>query len=117
MIEYQMGIKRKYLTPEEMLVEIDIYLMEEEDYTITGLALALGFDSRQSIYDYEKRDEFSYIIKRAKLFVEMSYEDDLRTQYSSGSIFALKNMGWTDKSEIEQTVTTQKAPSIVLETE
>jgi len=30
--------------------------------TITGLALHLGFESRQSLHDYEKRDEFSYII-------------------------------------------------------
>ena len=95
-----MGIKRKYLTPEKMLEAIDIYLMDEEDYTITGLALALGFESRQSIYDYEKREDFSYIIKRAKLYVENGYEKGLKTQYSSGSIFALKNMGWTDKQEI-----------------
>jgi len=95
-----MGIKRNYLTPEEMLEAIDIYLKDEEDYTITGLALALGFESRQSIYDYEKREEYSYIIKRAKLLVEMSYEVDLRTQYSSGPIFALKQMGWTDKQEV-----------------
>ncbi len=98
-----MGIKRKYLTPEEMLEAIDVYLAEEEDYTITGLALALGFESRQSIYDYEKREDFSYIIKRAKLYVENGYEKGLKTQYSSGSIFALKNMGWSDKSAEEVT--------------
>lgn len=64
--------------------------------TITGMTLFLGFSSRSSLDDYEKRsDEFSYIIKRAKLAVENSYE------LSGGTIdiFALKNMGWKDKSE------------------
>lgn len=63
--------------------------------TITGLALYLGFDSRQSLYDYEKKDEFSYIIKRAKLAVENSYE----MGGTAFDIFALKNMGWKDKTE------------------
>lgn len=66
--------------------------------TITGLTLYLGFQSRSSLDDYAtKNDEYSYIIKRAKLAVENSYE-------MSGQmfdIFALKNMGWKDKSETE----------------
>lgn len=73
----------------------------EEDKTkatVTGLTLFLGFCSRASLDDYEKRsEEFSYIIKRAKLAVENSYE-------MSGlafDIFALKNMGWKDKTETE----------------
>ena len=35
--------------------------------TITDLCLYLGFSSRQSFYDYEKREDFSYIIKRARM--------------------------------------------------
>lgn len=66
--------------------------------TITGLALYLGFSSRSSFDDYEKRsDEFSYIIKRAKLAVENSYELSGQTI----DIFALKNMGWRDKTETD----------------
>lgn len=67
--------------------------------TITGLTLYLGFSSRSSLDDYCKRsDEFSYIIKRSKLAVENSYELSGQTI----DIFALKNMGWKDKQEIEQ---------------
>lgn len=70
--------------------------------TITGLALYLGFESRQSFYDYEKREDFSYIIKKARLQVESSYEKRLDNRNPTGAIFALKNMGWKDKHEVEQ---------------
>ena len=68
--------------------------------TVSGLAYALGFESRQSMYDYEKREQFSYIIKRARLFVEMNYEQNLCNPQikATGPIFALKNMGWFDKA-------------------
>jgi hypothetical protein len=70
-----------------------------KNVTITGLAYHLGFESRQSFYDYEEREEYSYIIKRARLLVEMSYEERLSGQACTGAIFALKNMGWKDKTE------------------
>lgn len=72
-----------------------------KNVTITGLAYHLGFESRQSFYDYEEKPEFSYIIKKARLRVEMSYEERLSQQSPTGAIFALKNMGWRDKSEVE----------------
>lgn len=74
-----------------------------ENATITGLALFLGFESRQSVYDYEKNGEFSYTIKRARLHVENMYEQALLSKNSTGAIFALKNFGWTDKQEIVNT--------------
>lgn len=69
--------------------------------TITGLCLYLGFDSRQSFYDYEKKPEFSYTIKKARMFIESEYEEILATTGNAGAIFALKNFGWKDRSEIE----------------
>ena len=62
----------------------------------------LGFCDRQSLYDYEKREEFSCIIKSARLAVENDYELSLRSNSCTGAIFALKNMGWRDKTEVEQ---------------
>lgn len=67
--------------------------------TITGLCIALGFESRQSFYDYEKNKGFSYIIKRARLFIENDYESALKAAQCTGAIFALKNMGWGDNPE------------------
>ncbi len=73
--------------------------------TITGLCYFIGFESRQSFYDYEKRSEFSYTVKRARLFIEKHYEEMLQTGNTTGAIFALKNFDWTDKQEIDQKTT------------
>jgi hypothetical protein len=72
--------------------------------TVTGLAYFLGFESRQSMYDYEKNEKFSYIIKRARLFIESKYEETLTSPIikPTGAIFALKNMGWSDKPDNEE---------------
>lgn len=72
-----------------------------ETASITGLALYLGFESRQSFYDYEKKDDFSYTIKRARLRIECFYERRLTGTAPTGAIFALKNLGWSDKQEIK----------------
>ena len=103
-------------TVEELqaLVEKHFDEIEEKDsvVTVTGLALALGFCSRQSIYDYMDKPEFSYTIKRALLFVECAYEKKACTQNATGPIFVLKNMGWSDKQEIKQDLTVTGAPNI-----
>jgi len=83
----------------EMQTEVDLYFASEGKKTMTGLALALGFDSRQSLYDYQKKDEFSYIINKALLRIECQYEENLSGNNVAGSIFVLKNMGWKDKTE------------------
>jgi hypothetical protein len=70
--------------------------------TISGLAYFLGFESRQSFYDYEKRgDAFSYALKRARLYIEREYEMQLDGSNAAGAIFALKNFGWSDRQEVE----------------
>jgi len=91
---------RKYKTAEQMQKVIDTWAENLEESkkppTLTGLALALGFCSRQSIYDYEEREEFTFTIKRAKLIVEQWYESLLSGTTPTGAIFALKNFGWRD---------------------
>lgn len=95
-----------YDTPDDLQKAIDEYFAQITEakgiITVTGLALYLGFDSRQSVYDYKEREEFSYIIKRALLMVENSYEIRVCGNNPTGPIFVLKNMGWKDKSEVEQ---------------
>ena len=100
------GRPRVYETPEELQIAVDAYFAHIEEKkdpaTVTGLALHIGFESRQSIYDYEEDGQFSYIIKNARLRVECEYEKRLSTAQSpTGAIFALKNMGWKDKTEQE----------------
>jgi len=93
----------------ELQEKIDTYFEDNINYSISELAYELGFCSRQSLHDYEKRnEEYSYIIKRARLKVEIGYEKDLRDPdiKPTGAIFALKNMGWSDK--VEQEITEHK---------
>lgn len=95
-----------YATPEEFSAKAVEYFEKktEAKWTITGLALHLGFSDRQSLYDYEEKPEFTCIVKQCRLMVEMAYEQKLSSINVTGAIFALKNMGWTDKTEIKQEV-------------
>lgn len=72
-----------------------------EPATITGLILYLGFSHREALSDYEKKVEFSDIIKKGRTRVEHEYEKRLHGDKNTGAIFALKNMGWKDKIEQE----------------
>lgn len=92
-------------TPEELQAEIDAYFENtpEEEWTITGLALALD-TSRQTLLDYQGKDGFSDTVKKAKLKVENGYEKDLKKHGRSGTIFALKNFDWKDKTEVDNNV-------------
>jgi hypothetical protein len=70
-------------------------------YTITGLAIDLE-TTRETLCDYGKKDKFSDTIKTAKLRVENYNELQLHLgKHAAGPIFALKNFGWKDKTEIE----------------
>ena len=107
------GRKPLFETPEQMQKSIELYFQTTDGKkTITGLAYHLGFESRQSFYDYEKDTLFSYIIKRARLRIEMIYEGILQGNNSTGSIFALKNLGWKDESNIDLSNKGEKFESI-----
>ncbi len=94
---FDKGMKKRTVligkAPNQTTIEIEVP-------TIAGLCYYLGFESRQSFYDYEKRDGFSYTIKRARLSIEIEYEEQLQHGNTVGAIFALKNMGWYDRQEI-----------------
>ena len=52
-----------YETPQELEEKINEYfdsLGENDKPTITGLCLYCGFACRDSFYDYQKNEEFSY---------------------------------------------------------
>lgn len=100
----QVGRPPKYETPEQMQEVVDRYFDGlDAPPTITGLAFALGFDSRSSfLYYQEEKPEFLNTIKRAKMRVEVALESELVTRPSSvtGLIFNLKNnFGWKDAQE------------------
>ena len=73
----------------------------KKPYTITGLALAIGFKSRQALLNYQGKEEFNDTILRAKARVEEYAESRLYDKEgSSGAQFNLKNnfKGWKEDS-------------------
>lgn len=64
--------------------------------TVTGLALALGFNSRQTLLNYQAQKEFVDTITRAKTRCEEYAESRLYTRDGArGAEFSLKyNFGW-----------------------
>jgi DNA-packaging protein gp3 len=98
----KVGKPRKWEKPEDLIAVLNKYFEETpmEEYTITGLALATG-TSRQLLMDYQSRPEFKEIVNEAKLIIENAYEISLRKYGRSGDIFALKNFGWKDKQDTD----------------
>ena len=85
--------------------------------TITGLALALGFNSRQALLNYQGREEFNDTITRAKAIVEAYAESRLFDKDgANGAKFSLANNfeGWKEKREIEADVKSDITISIEL---
>ena len=120
-----------YKTPEEMQAVIDKYFEDcsgeyvvidgevitdkngyplktkERPLTITGLALALGFTTRQALLNYEGKPEFVDTIKRAKAKVEQYAEERLFDRDGvNGAKFNLSNnfKGWSERQQIESKV-------------
>ena len=102
------GQPRVIKNADELRQGLDSYfdrvLNNEEKPTFTGLCLHLGYCSRQSFYDNEKIPEYSYLLKRARMIVERYYEGRLSEAACTGAIFALKNFGWKDESQVENTI-------------
>jgi len=98
----QVGRPPIWTDPEAFSKKVDEYFETQNPITWSGLALYLGFESRQSLEDYKSKPEFSYPIKKALLRIEQMYEGNISKNNPAGAIFALKNFGWKDKQEIDQ---------------
>lgn len=82
-------------------------LYDVRPYTITGLALSLGFNSRQALLNYQAKEEFHDTIMRAKARVERYAEERLYDKDgANGAKFSLANNfdGWREKQTIEADV-------------
>lgn len=101
------GRPLKFATPELLQEKIDAYFASCSDesgkllkpYTITGLALALD-TTRETLCDYQEKDDFSDTVIRAKLRCENFAEEQIFVSRNpNGAIFALKNYGWKDSHD------------------
>lgn len=105
------GVQKRYTNADDLKREVVAYFdyCEEADkyLTMTGLAIALGFKTRQALVNYEKEPgyEFAYeIIQYAKMKIEEDTEQrlhDPKNYNIGGAIFSLKNnWGWQDRHDI-----------------
>lgn len=102
------GQPRIIQSPEEFDRLVDEYVSvceaDGRPLTFTGMALHLGFADRRSFYDYQKHEEFSRSVLRARTIIEGEYEMRIAVsgdKSCGGAIFALKNHGWADKLGLE----------------
>lgn len=137
------GRPPKYKTKEEIQEKIDAYFEEckgkilkdesgepildkygkpiiydQRPPTVTGLALALGFCSRQALLNYQGKKEFNDTITRAKAYVERYAEERLFDKDgANGAKFSLANNfeGWKEKREIDADVNSTVTINIELE--
>jgi hypothetical protein len=145
MSENKGGRPPMYKTKEEIQEKIDAYFKECEGkvytdsegkpvldkygmpvmigvrpLTITGLALALGFNSRQALLNYQAKPEFNDTIMRAKAQVERYAEERLYDKDgANGAKFSLANNfeGWREKQQIEAEVNSEMTITIELSDE
>lgn len=95
----------KFESVEVLQEKIDQYFKEtsKDEWTLTWLAVFLD-TSRETLQNYQDREEFFDSIKKAKDMVEMWYEIDLKKKGNTWTIFALKNFWWADKTEVDNTI-------------
>ena len=98
------GRPLKFKTADELQEAIDAYFAScnaDNPPLISGLAYHLDMTTH-SLRNYEERDEFFTIVKRAKQRIEMAFERNMHSGSCTGSIFWLKNnAGYRDKTEQE----------------
>lgn len=73
---------------------------EDKPFTVNGLALALGM-TRETLLRYGEKDGFSDAVKAVRARLEDHWESRLAGGNAAGTIFWLKNQGWSDKTETE----------------
>ncbi len=104
------GRPLKFNSVKELDDAIEAYFndLQNTRKTLSGLAVFLGCD-RKTLYNYKERDEFFPSIKKALAFMETIYEEKMIYDGSpTGVIFALKNFGWSDKTETDITTGGEK---------
>lgn len=99
------GRPPKFESVEQLESLIESYFIncdqEKRPYTITGLALWLD-TSRETLINYEEKEQYFDTIKRAKSRCENWVEEGalMNRVNATSAIFNLKNnYGWKDKTE------------------
>ena len=79
---------------------------ETEPPTFCGLAIALGYCDRSTLWKTSTANtNISKPVKKAMLMIEEYAERRAYGNNAAGPIFIMKNRGWSDKQEIEHSGT------------
>lgn len=132
------GKKAKYGSPQEMQKKIDEYFSKYENRepltdskgkvlldkdgqvvykggmpTSSGLALHLGFFSRNALFEYSQKPTFRDVITLARLKLQSFWEPLLATKYYQGAKYFCSNMndGWQEPEALAKQQL-QQAPVI-----
>lgn len=118
---YFESCKGRILTDNDGNYILDKYgkpiIIDSRPLTVTGLALALGFNTRQALLNYQAKKEFVDTILRAKAVVEQYAEERLFDKDgANGAKFSLANNfeGWKEKQQIEADVNSEVTINIEL---
>lgn len=101
-----MGRPPKFQTPEDLTALAEEYFDlcdKENPPTVNGLCLWLDI-CRDTLWEYSKKPDFSDAVKRVRMQLEAAWESRLAGNNVAGTIFWLKNQGWSDKTEQAVTV-------------
>lgn len=92
-----------FINEYKLQTEIDKYFKWADDnnkpYSMAMLAVRLGV-SRQTLYNYEEKDNFAPVIRKARDKIIAYIEEKLLEHGTAGQIFLAKNYGYSDRQEI-----------------
>lgn len=102
---YITGRPRKFKSKTEFEGILNEYFSRpRKAWRITSLAVFLGI-SRATIYEWiDEKREFSDVLKQACSKIEDKYAENCEKRGNAGDIFILKNMKWSDKTEVDMNV-------------
>lgn len=115
-----MGRPPKFQTVEDFQRAVETYFIACADPdnpdipTVNGLCLALDI-CRDTLWEYGKKPDFSDAVKMARTRLEAAWEKRLAGPNATGTIFWLKNQGWSDKSEQVVTATVEHSGGVTLD--
>lgn len=91
-------------------------MVQSKPYTITGLAVFLG-TNRETLMNYEEKEEYFDTIKRAKEICHTYAEESLFIgKNPAGAMFNLKNnYGWKDQTQTDITTDGKPIQSVNIE--
>lgn len=94
----------KFQDKEELEDRIDLFYDMCEclnmPVTYTGLMLVLGLNNKNQLSSLRYHQEYGELVSAAIASVEFFYESKLSEGKPVGAIFALKNFGWSDRTDV-----------------